>query len=153
MRPCWCHSSPSRNDTPCKNGDRHRSITESIKVLHRLTGASPHFFRKCHPPLSPAGRSRTYLSLHIRQVPGRSATAGRKRPVRGLNPSHLLDRQAGTPASSQGSKDGRIRTLCVWVGTTLLSQEHILDEQGVWVSIPSGRLERPATSPEVERAD
>lgn len=82
----------------------------------------------------------------------RSASAGWQRPVRELNPSHLLDGQAGTPASSQGlesvrreshppvylgkvvpgllghghiSKDGRIRTLSVSFGGTLLSQEHV----------------------------
>ena len=74
---------------------------------------------------SPAGRSRTYLNPRIRRVPGRSATAG-KRPVRGLNPSHPVDSRAGTPASSQGGKDGRIRTLSARVGAALLSQEHIL---------------------------
>ena len=49
-----------------------------------------------------------------------------KRPVRGLNPSHPVDSRAGTPASSQGGKDGRIRTLSARVGAALLSQEHIL---------------------------
>src|SRR6516225_3161013 len=76
-------------------------------------------------PQGPAGRSRTYLNPRIRRVPGRSATAG-KRPVRGLNPSHPVDSRAGTPASSQGGKDGRIRTLSARVGAALLSQEHIL---------------------------
>jgi hypothetical protein len=83
-----------------------------------------------------------------------------RRPVRESNPSRLFDRQAGTPAPSQGkqsawresnppihlgkvvpgplghrrigntnSKGGRSRTLCVRVGTALLSQEHALDGQ------------------------
>jgi hypothetical protein len=61
-----------------------------------------------------------------------------QRPVRESNPSHLLDRQAGTPASSQGkhrtqwipfysySKAGRIRTHSAGFGDQLLSQEHDL---------------------------
>ena len=58
-----------------------------------------------------------------------------KRPVRGLNPSHPVDSRADTPASSQGGKDGRIRTLSARVGAALLSQEHIL------TSVPRPGLE------------
>jgi hypothetical protein len=54
--------------------------------------------------VSRAGRSRTYLEPRIRRLPRRSATARCQRPVRESNPSHLLDKQGVTPASSQGKQ-------------------------------------------------
>ena len=62
-------------------------------------------WNRSSPFPSRAGRSRTCLSPRIRRSPRRSASARSERPVREWNPSHLLDRQAVTPASSQGKQE------------------------------------------------
>lgn len=57
-----------------------------------------------HSPANRAGRSRTCLRPRIRRLPHRSASARMQRPGRESNLSRLLDRQAGTPAPSQGNE-------------------------------------------------
>ncbi len=108
-------------------------------------------------PSGESGRQESNLPVTAYQTVASPFGIGPKeRPVRESNPSHLLDRQAGTPASSQGkqsawresnpparhgepvagplghrrihnSKGGRSRTLCACFGGRLLSQEHTPD--------------------------
>src|SRR5947209_19813764 len=66
-------------------------------------------------------------------------TVGGRQPVaqgrESMPPSHTslsllqIAISSGSHAAIATSKDGRSRTLCVWVGATLLSQQRVLDNQ------------------------
>ena len=61
-----------------------------------------------------AGRSRTCLKPRIRRPPHRPVPGPIQRPVRESNPSLLFDRQAGTPAPSQGISWRQVFQLADW---------------------------------------
>ncbi len=158
MRPCWEPGSSPLRSTP----GRTRTCADCL------------FVREVPSPLGhggnvQSGRQESNLpSTAYQTVASPLGFGPNQRPVRESNPSRLFDRQAGTPAPSQGkysawresnppvhlgtvvpgplghrrdSKGGRSRTLCVRVGAAWLSQEHAL------VSAAASAGLEPATNP------
>jgi hypothetical protein len=84
-----------------------------------------------HSAVSRAGRSRTCRKPLIRRPPTPVSLGPIvQRPVRDSNPSHLFDRQAATPAASQGGRvPGGSRTRLSHPGRVvplLLGHEHVV---------------------------